>query len=88
MFAKTVLPLSTLKELSGLRFSPTTPIGYYLFQSARWRRSEFHFQLLFPGHQDYPKQCGWVDPCWARRSVFRRGSSRLLLTEVFNVSIN
>lgn len=88
MFARSVFPISLLKETEGL-FSHLgqRSLGSVLFKDPSLKRSDFTYALLEPQtywHQkatqgDYQT----VEKLWARRSIFEIKAGSLLLTEVF-----
>ncbi len=63
------------------------PLGAALFADPRIRRFPLRFRQLNPRHELYRRACVLLErppaSLWARRSLFVRRDSRLLVTEVF-----
>lgn len=88
VFGHTVVALHAGGEWPFFSMLGTRSLGATLFLDPLVRRGQLQFARLYPRHvlvqrmqraRDYPI----TYPLWARRSVFRRKSGILLVTEVF-----
>ncbi|WP_228151184.1 chorismate--pyruvate lyase family protein [Tamilnaduibacter salinus] len=76
VLARTVFPLSTLNGPERrLRHLGRQPLGAFLFRDGRWQRDPFEAGVI----QGTPRH----DPRLARRSCFRAGEERILVSEFF-----
>jgi len=92
VYAHTIVhPRSVALDWPFLKALGTQPLGHSLFADPRVERGDFEFALLAAGHPLVRRAHGALgdapiagtERLPARRSVFRRGASAMLVTEVF-----
>ncbi len=88
VFAHSVIPHASLRgPWRGLGRLGNRPLGGALFADPRVKRTHLQFKPLHAHHPLFQRASAHLaaPPCslWARRSVFRLGRARLLVTEVF-----
>jgi chorismate--pyruvate lyase len=86
VFARTVMPVQTLKgRHRRLAYLGARPLGGLLFANRALKRGEVEAAALGPNDPLYAFALpdGGRAPLWGRRSVFRLGKARLLVSEFF-----
>jgi chorismate-pyruvate lyase len=84
LFARTVLPASTVAAHPWLRDLGEQPLGEALRRAGRHDREPLEYARLLPDHplaqvaSHYP-----VEPLWARRAIYRIDTAPLIVQEVF-----
>ena len=84
VYARTVIPLSTLKGAERSYASlGNRPLGAMLFSDKTMRREEVMVTQLLPESPLYEKTGTQNDVIWGRRSVFHVGDKPLLVSEYY-----
>ena len=87
MYARTLIPATTLAHKTELTTLDTRSLGSVLFQDPTLRRSAFEIARIYPETHWHAHIESVANPnddaFWARRSVFHVQEQPLLLTEVF-----
>lgn len=92
MFARIIIPYPALeKSFRRIKHLDELSLGRYLFRLPEIKRGAFEIKLLQQGDFLFEKMVALKtypaisssDKLWARRSIFRKQQSTLLLTEVF-----
>jgi chorismate--pyruvate lyase len=88
VFARSVIPFKTLRgEHRRLAYLGERPLGAYLFAQPSLEREQVELACIRPSEQLYEIATDGIDPrgecVWGRRSLFRLGSKRLLVSEFF-----
>jgi len=84
VFARSIFPISSLVgSLAHLRRLRNTSLGAILFKHPGMHRSPFELARM-SGNSDYlPPGLQQSGPAWGRRSRFRIGGKKLMVSEVF-----
>lgn len=86
VYGRSVFPVTSLTgPLRHLRHLSNRSLGHQLFRYPQLQRGPFELARIQPAHLPaaVAELCEEDQPLWARRSRFRLGSSRLLVSEVF-----
>lgn len=84
VYARTVIPLSTLKEAErSYGTLGNRPLGAMLFSDRSMQRDEVMVTQLLPDNALYEKTGAQGEAVWGRRSVFHVGGKPLLVSEYY-----
>lgn len=92
VFARSIIPFATLHgRHRRLAFLGERPLGAYLFAQTSLVRDQVELSCIRPGERLYEIATAGLDvggDCiWGRRSLFRLGNKRLLVSEFFLPSL-
>ncbi|MDE3021278.1 MAG: chorismate lyase [Pseudomonadota bacterium] len=83
VYARSILPLSLARRYGPIRTLGERPLGDTLFTNKNAGRKAIQIFRILPSHPLYPKNLNFVDPLYARASIFSLNNQPLLVTDVF-----